>query len=100
MLKWKCCNLSYAQCWVCALITHFRAVPEVVERLADKELNQLILKAKSDNTDLFRNFAATIGAIPLTCDCQGAGKLHFFTVLLSALTFYTRQLSPERRARI
>jgi hypothetical protein len=65
---------------VCALISHFGAVPELVKSLADKEL---IHKAKSDNTDLFRNFAAsspaTIGAIPLTCDYHGAGKPHFYS---------------------
>ncbi len=70
---------------MCALITHFLAVPEVVKSLAYKELIQ---KAKSDNTNLFSNFAATIGAIPLTCDCHGAGKLPFSTLLLSALNFY------------
>jgi hypothetical protein len=31
--------------------------------------------AKSDNTDCFRNIAATIGAIPLTCDAHGTGSL-------------------------
>ena len=34
------------------------------------ETKVLIHKAKSDNTDLFRNFADSIGAIPLTCDVQ------------------------------
>jgi hypothetical protein len=55
---------------VCALIAHFRAQPDVITSLQTKEL---IHKAKSDNTDLFRNFAASIGAIPLTCDVHGAG---------------------------
>ncbi len=31
----------------------------------------MIQKAKSDNADVFRNFATTIGAIPLTCDVHG-----------------------------
>ncbi len=75
LLEWKCCQLSYAHSRVCALISHFRAVPEVVKSLATKEL---IYKAKSDNTDLFRNFAETIGAIPLTCDVHGSGKPNFF----------------------
>ena len=66
MLKWKCCQLSYAHCRVCALISHFRAVPEVVKSLATKEL---ILKAKSDNTDLFRNFAASSPATTGVLDC-------------------------------
>ena len=90
MLKWKCCQLSYAHCRVCALIS-------VVKSLATKEL---IEKAKSDNTDLFRNFAETIGAIPLTCDVHGSGKPNFFTSVLYALTIYTRQLSPTMRALI
>ena len=29
MTKWKCCDLSYAHCRVCALVSHFREVPEV-----------------------------------------------------------------------
>ncbi len=50
----------------------FREVPEVKKSLEDKEL---IHKAKSDNTNLFRNFAVSIGAIPLTCDVHGSGSL-------------------------
>jgi hypothetical protein len=37
------------------------------------ETKELIHKAKSDNKDLFRNFAATIGANPLTREVHGAG---------------------------
>jgi hypothetical protein len=44
--------------------------PDVVKSL---ETQELIHKAKSDNTDLFRNFADSIGAIPLTCDVHGSG---------------------------
>jgi hypothetical protein len=71
-------------CALPAVCPHFLAVPEVVKSFADKELIQ---KAKSD-TNFFSNLAATIGATPLTCDCHGAGKLPFLTLLLSALTFY------------
>jgi hypothetical protein len=70
MNDWTCCAMSYQHCGVCALISHFRAQPDVKTSLQTKEL---IHKAKSDNTDLFRNFAASIGAIPLTCDVHGAG---------------------------
>jgi hypothetical protein len=70
MNDWKCCDMSYQHCGVCALISQFRAQPDVKTSL---ETKVLIHKAKSDNTDLFRNFAASIGAIPLTCDVHGAG---------------------------
>jgi hypothetical protein len=72
MKNWICCDMSYAHCRVCALISHFRANPEVRTALAT---GTIIHKAKSDNTDLFRNFAQTIDAIPLTCDVHGSGTL-------------------------
>ncbi len=53
MTKWKCCDLSYAYCRICALISDFRAVPKVIKSLENKEL---IDKAESDNTDLYRNY--------------------------------------------
>ena len=62
--------MSYAHCRVCALISQMKAHPDVVKSL---ETQELIHKAKSDNTDLFRNFADSIGAIPLTCDVHGSG---------------------------
>ena len=70
MKDWKCCPMSYAHCRVCALITQMKMHPDVVKSL---ETQELIHKAKSDNTDLFRNFADSIGAIPLTCDVHGSG---------------------------
>ena len=79
MNAWKCCAMSYQHCRVCALISQFRVQPDVVKSLQTKEL---IHKAKSDNTDLFRNFATTIGAIPLTCDVHGAGAFVFLLLFL------------------
>jgi hypothetical protein len=38
----------------------------------------LIHSAKSDNTDLFRNFAKSIGAVALQDECHGHGEPHFF----------------------
>ncbi len=70
MKDWKCCDMSYAHCRVCAFISSFKSHPEVAESL---ETKVLIHKAKSDNTDLFRNFADSMGAIPLTCDVHGSG---------------------------
>jgi len=73
MNKWKCCNMSYAHCGTCALISYFRNEPSVKEHIGEDGDKKLIEKAKSDNTDLFRNFAKTISAIPLVCDAHGAG---------------------------
>ncbi len=70
MKNWICCDMSYAHCRVCALISHFRAVEEVKAAQAS---GTIIHKAKSDNTDLFLNFAKSIDAIPLTCDIHGSG---------------------------
>ncbi len=72
MKNWICCDMSYAHCRVCALVSHFRANPEVRTALATGTITH---KAKSDNTDLFRNFAQTIDAIPWTCDVHGSGTL-------------------------
>ena len=80
MNAWKCCAMSYQHCRVCALISQFRVQPDVVISLQTQEL---IHKAKSDNTDLFRNFAANIGAIPLTCDVHGAGAFFFHFLFLA-----------------
>jgi hypothetical protein len=66
--------MSYAHCRVCALISHFRADEDVKAALAS---GTIIHKAKSDNTDLFRNFAQSIDAIPLTCDVHGSGIYHY-----------------------
>ena len=84
MNDWKCCGMAEADCRVCALISQFRVQPDVAKSLISKEL---IHKAKSDNTDLFRNFAASIGAIPLQCDVHGSGVsfqliLYFICILL------------------
>ena len=65
---WKCCHMSYAHCQVCPLVTHFRSVKRVAEAVEDDEL---IHQAKSDNTDLFRNFAKSIGAVALQDECHG-----------------------------
>jgi len=74
MKNWLCCDISYAHCLVCALISHFRADEEVKAALTS---GTIIHKAKSDNTDLFRNFAQSIDAIPLTCDVHGSGIYHY-----------------------
>ena len=79
MNDWNCWAMSYQHCRVCALISQFKVPPDVVKSLQTKEL---IHKAKSDNTYLFRNFAATIGAIPLTCDVHGAGAFFFLLLFL------------------
>ena len=70
MNNWKCCPMSYQHCRVCALISGFRAAPEVDESLRTRFL---IAKARSDNTDLFRNFADRIRAIPLQDEVHGHG---------------------------
>jgi divalent metal cation (Fe/Co/Zn/Cd) transporter len=72
------CNVISALSGLCAHIV-VRVQPDVVKSLKTKEL---IHKAKSDNTDLFRNFATTIGAIPLTCDVHGAGAFFFLLLFL------------------
>ncbi len=63
MKNWICCDMSYAHCLVCALISHFRADEAVKAALTS---GTIIHKAKSDNVDLFRNFAQSIDAVPLT----------------------------------
>ena len=63
--------MSYAQCQVCPLVTHFRSVKAVEEAVNDDDLIQ---QAKSDNTDLFRNFAKSIGAVALQDECHGHGE--------------------------
>jgi len=78
---WKCCHMSYAHCQVCPLVTHFRSVKSVAEAVEDDEL---IHQAKSDNTDLFRNFAKSIGAVALQDECHGHGE----SLLYSQLIFY------------
>ncbi len=47
-----------------------RSQPEVVESL---ETRKLIFKARSDNTDLYRNFADKILAFPLQDEVHGHG---------------------------
>ncbi len=49
----------------------FRSVKAVDEAVA-AEL--LIHSAKSDNTDLFRNLAKSIGAVALQDECHGQGE--------------------------
>lgn len=90
MNAWKCCAMSYQHCRVCALISQFRVQPDVVKSLSTKEL---IHKAKSDNTDLFRKFATTIGAIPLTCDVHGAGAFFFHFLFLAVCCSFVSHLS-------
>ncbi len=52
------------------LIPTFRNDPAMQESLHTK---QLIHKGRSDNTDLFRDFADETGAIPLTDEVHGHG---------------------------
>ncbi len=56
-------------------VTHFRTV-KAVDSAAKEE--DLIQQAESDNTDLFRNFAKSIGAFALQdeCHCHGESLLH------------------------
>ncbi len=66
--------MSYAhcqQCQVCPLITHFLSVKAVDEAVNDDDLIQ---QAKLDNTDLFRDFAKSIGAVALQDECHGHGE--------------------------
>jgi hypothetical protein len=55
MLKWKCCHLSYAHCRVCALISHFRAVPEagpdayVIPNRQDSSVSPMELEYRQDS---------------------------------------------------
>ena len=81
MNKWKCCNMSYAHCGVCAMISQFRTEPLVLEHIGETGDKKLIEKAKSDNTDLFRNFAESISAIPLVCDAHGASNYFQYYIL-------------------
>jgi hypothetical protein len=48
-----------------------KAVEEAVQA------ERLIHSAKSDNTDLFRNFARSIGAVALQDECHGHGEPYF-----------------------
>jgi hypothetical protein len=73
MRDWKCCHVSYAHCKTCPLVTHFRAVLAVDEAV---QTERLIDSAKSDNNDLFRNFAKSIGAVALHDECHGHGALN------------------------
>jgi hypothetical protein len=73
MEQWKCCAMTYNHCGVCALVSHFRTIPEVLEHIGEDGDRQLIKKCKSDNTDLFSNFAESIGVDRLVCDAHGAG---------------------------
>ncbi len=77
MNDWKCCPMSYEDCCLCALISQFKIQANVAKSLQTKEL---IHKAKSDNTDHFRNFAATICALPLTCNVHGSGVVSQFLI--------------------
>ncbi len=45
-----------------------KAVDEAVQA------ERLIHSAESDNTDLFRNFAKSIGAVALEDECHGHGE--------------------------
>ena len=74
MDNWKCCDMAYSTCGTCALISEFRKHPLVAVHIGRDGDRVLIEKVKSDNTDLFRNFAASIRATPLCCDTHGAGK--------------------------
>jgi hypothetical protein len=89
MNDWKCCPMSYEDCRVCALISQFKIQADVAKSLQTKEL---IHKAKSDNTDHFRNFAATIGALPLTCDVHGSGVVSQFLI---SSWYFLSHVSPQ-----
>ena len=71
--RWKICPMSKEHCPLCHLISVFRAVPEVIENVETR--TALIAKARSDNTDLFRNFADKIAAIPLQDEVHGHGNI-------------------------
>ena len=59
-------------CSLCSLICVFREAPEVKESLPSRFL---IAKLRSDKTDLFRNFAVKIAAIPLQDEVHGHGNV-------------------------
>ena len=63
--------MSYNHCKTCPLVTHFRTVKAVDEAV---QAERLIHSAKSDNTDLFRNFAKSIGAVALQDESHGHGE--------------------------
>jgi hypothetical protein len=74
MRTWRCCSMAYNHCKTCPLVTHFRTVKAVKEAV---QAERLIHSAKSDNTDLFRNFARSIGAVALQDECHGHGEPYF-----------------------
>ena len=71
--RWKICPMSSQHCALCPIISAFRAVPEVIENVNTRAA--LISKARSDNTDLFRNFADKISAVPLQDEVHGHGNI-------------------------
>jgi hypothetical protein len=89
MNDWICYDMSYQHCRVSALIFQFRVQPDFKTSLQTKEL---IHKAKSDYTGLFLNFAASIGAIPLTCDVHGSGAGIRCLSLASCCDSHSRRL--------
>jgi hypothetical protein len=92
MKNWICCDMSYAHCRVCELKSHFRANEEVKAAMATETI---IHQAKSDNTNLFRNFVQSIDEIPLTCDVHGSGTYHVCCMLHS--WFRLVLMSPPQR---
>ena len=60
--------MSYVHCQVCPLVSHFQSVKAVDEAVNEDDLFQ---QAKSDNTDLARNFAKSIGTVALQDKCHG-----------------------------
>ncbi len=81
MRNGKCCHMSYTQCKTCPLVTHLLVVTAVDETVNEEHL---IHSTKSDNTDLFRNFAKSISAVTLKdeCHCHGESLLYKLYALL------------------
>ena len=72
MEQWKICPMSKEHCPMCHLVSFFRENVDVKDSLRSRIL---ISKARSDNTDLFRNFADKIKAIPLQDEVHGHGNI-------------------------
>ncbi len=72
MEQWKLCPMSKEHCPMCHLVSFFRENVDVKDSLRTRIL---ISKARSDNTDLFRNFADNVHAIPLQDEVHGHGNI-------------------------